>query len=69
MKLQFTSFLGVLLLLAVLPLYTLTIPVLPPTIDTASNTNAPSVQVPGTDSFNEDFTTSTYRDGGLTTVS
>ncbi len=69
MKLQFTSFLGVLLLLAVLPLYTLTIPVLPPTIDTASNTNAPSVQVPGADSFNEDFTTSTYRDGGLTTVS
>jgi hypothetical protein len=69
MKWEFTSVLGVLLLLTVLPIYTLSTPVLLPTIDTVTNARVPSVQVPGTGSFNEDFTTFTYQDAGNTTVS
>jgi hypothetical protein len=69
MKLHFTSILGVLLLLVVLPLYPFTTQEVPPTIDAASNATVFPVRVPGTGSFNEDFTTTTYRDGGATTVS
>ena len=69
MKLQLSSFLGVVLLLAVLPLSSCITPILPPTIDAVNKAKVPPVQVPGTGSVSEDFGSTTFLDGGATTAS